>query len=335
MSSVAAMYRLPDEAQSPKQRAYTLDELKRLVYYSGAPHSVRAGTLAALDARGAWPRGDGPASTIICVSLVGMKVEGGCCRSTAQRRVKRAVSDGFWRETRGANTWTDCPQCGAKRKVATCAQCGKKGDPKNFDEFRRPSTYELDVEKFVSQPRCREIHSVDWRTYKEYKEAAKRGEQSATDISSRKPTQPAPDNPPPTTSAPIPERAKPAAKSSNLSNSTNSTNSDQRKPLQITRAVRMTIAGCYSNARKQGKDVETAIRETCEALSSETHSLSESDVRLQLKIWQGQNGSLEPPPPPPEIRCHTCSDQRLVLNLNNGPGEKRLIPCPKCGVQSP
>lgn len=208
MASVAALYRIPDEAQSAKQRPYSLDELKRLVYYSGAPHSVRAGTLAALEARGAWPRGDGPATTIICVSLMGMMVDGGCCRSTAQRRVKRALKDGFWRETRGANSWKDCPKCGAKRKVGSCAKCPYKGDPKNFDEFRRPFTYELDVQKFLAHPRCRQIHSVDWRTYQEYKAAAEVGAYPNVTEFPRKPAQPsAPTAPlPPAPAVPLPER---------------------------------------------------------------------------------------------------------------------------------
>jgi hypothetical protein len=68
---------------------------------------------------------------------------------------------------------------------------------------------------------------------------------------------------------------------------------EERKPLKITRDVRIAIAGCYSNARKQGNDADAAIRETCEALSSETQYLAESEVRLQLKIWTAKHGSLE------------------------------------------
>ena len=316
MGSVAALYRIPDEAQSGKPRSYSLDELKRLVYYSGAPHSVRAGTLAALEARGAWPRGDGPATSIICVSLMGMMIDGGCCRSTAQRRVKRALKEGFWRKTREANSWTDCPKCPASRKVGKCASCGYKGDPTNSAEFWRPFTYELDVRKFESHPRCRQIHSPDWRTYKEYKAAAELGEHpNVTPI--RKPAQPAAERK--TTQAGPPTAASPT--------------SEERKPLKITRDVRIAIAGCYSNARRQGNDEASAIRETCEALSSETQYLSESEVRLQLKIWQGKHGPLEPakenPVFVPPAKCPSCG---TALVQNFGPGPR--LKCPQCSADS-
>lgn len=196
MASTAALYRIPEQPESAKERAYSLEELKRIVYYSGAPHSVRNGTLAALQARGAWPKHDGPATTILCVSLKGLSVEGGCVRRTAQRRVKRALALGYWRRTRAINTWLDCPKCGRARTTSTCPneQCKHRGSSKDIREYVRPFTYELDVKKFIRAPRCREIHSVDWRTYAEYKEAAKRGEHpNVTEMPSRKPAQPSPD----------------------------------------------------------------------------------------------------------------------------------------------
>ncbi len=205
--SIAALYRNSDAPSSAKTRAYSLEELKRIVYYSGAPHSVRNGTLAALEARGAWPVYDGPATTILCVSLRGMMQDGGCCRRTAQRRVKRALALGFWRRTRNLNTWLDCPKCGTARTSAICPneKCKHRGSSKDIREYVRPFTYELDVEKFIRAPRCREIHSVDWRTYAEYKAAAKLGEHpNVTEMPSRKPAQPSPEpTPPPATAAPL------------------------------------------------------------------------------------------------------------------------------------
>jgi hypothetical protein len=203
-SPVAALYRIPEEAQSAKTRELSLLELKRLIYYSGAPHSVRRVTMDALEARGPWPNGDGPATTIICVSIIGMMIEGGACRRTVQRRVKRACKLGFWRLTRKANSWADCLKCGKPRETGKCEKCGYKGNAKDMREFARPFTYEFDVQRFVTAPRCREIHSIDWRTYKEYKEAAARGEHPNVTEMPRKPAQPTPpqNDPPPTKAAP-------------------------------------------------------------------------------------------------------------------------------------
>lgn len=108
---------------------------------------------------------------------------------------------------------------------------------------------------------------------------------------------------------------------------------ESRKPLRITRDVRIAIAGCYSNARKQGRDANAAIRETCETLSSDTQYLAESEARLQLKIWETKNGSLEPSEPeptfvPPE-KCPTCS---TGLVQNRGPGPR--LKCPQCSEVS-
>ncbi len=321
--SIAALYPNSDAPSSAKKRGFTYDEMLAIVEFSGAPHSVRQGTLSALKARGQWPGEDGPATGVVCISLIGMQLHGVCCRSTARWRARRAVRLGYWRELRKANAWSDCPKCGTKRKAGTCDACGYVGRAKtpegkaNFDEFCRPFMYEIDIEKFRTAQRPKEIRHFDARTYAEYKQAAKRGEHpNVTEMPARKPAQPAPSEPPPATSAPKPERAKPAAETS-----------EPRKPLDITRDVRFAIAGCYSNARKQGKDEEAAIRETCDALSSETRCLSESEARLQLKIWQSKHGSLEPAKREPIFiaKCKECGSDLLQ---NRGPGPR--LKCPRC-----
>jgi|SRR5579862_942117 len=185
--SIAALYPNSDAPSSAKKREFSYRELLLLVQYSGAPGSVKAGTISALLARGPWPKEDGPATSEICVSLLGMMLDGTCCKRTAQRRVKRACDLGFWRRTRNLNSWLPCPKCNAERTSAKCSSCGHKGSSRNLREFRRPFTYEIDVEKFRSAPRPREIRHFDARTYAEYKAAARRGEHpNVTEMPARK-----------------------------------------------------------------------------------------------------------------------------------------------------
>ncbi|HZW05351.1 MAG TPA: hypothetical protein VFF58_00455 [Candidatus Nitrosotalea sp.] len=214
--SIAALYPNSDAPSSAKKRGFTFDEMLAIVEFSGAPHSIRQGTLSALKARGRWPNEDGAATGVICVSLLGMQFHGVCCRSTARWRTRRAVKLGFWRELREANSWSDCPKCGTGRSCGTCDKCGYRGRARtpegkaNFDEFCRPSMYEIDIEKFRSAPRPREIRHFDARTYAEYKQAAKRGEHpNVTEMPSRKPVQPDPHPPapPPATAAPVKQPA--------------------------------------------------------------------------------------------------------------------------------
>jgi hypothetical protein len=175
-------------------------ELKRIVAYSGAPAPVCNLTISALRARGEWPNEDGPATAILSVAILGMMFEGVCCRSTVQRRIKRAVKEGYWRRLRDANSWTDCPKCGKKRAGAKC-ECGYRGRSRDekgkwTGEFMRVPVYEFDVRKFQTAPRCREIRYFDARTYLEYKESAKRGEHpNVTEMPARKPAQPEPADP--------------------------------------------------------------------------------------------------------------------------------------------
>ncbi len=128
-----------------------------------------------------------------------MMLEGVCCRRTVQRRIRRAVELGYWRRLRDANSWTNCPKCGAKRTAGACsaAGCDYKGRSKDQSgkwtgEFMRVPVYEFDLQKFRSAQRCREIHHFDHRTYQEHKAAAKRGEHPNVTEMPRKPAQPEP-----------------------------------------------------------------------------------------------------------------------------------------------
>jgi hypothetical protein len=205
-ASIAALYRSSDGPSSAKAPARTLGELKQIVYYSGAEHSVRALTFSALEARGPWPKEDGPATPVISVSVTGMMIDGNCCRRTVYYRIQRALSLGYWRHTRRANSWTDCPKCREKRRVGTCAKCGYEGkvrdeDGKYTGEFTRSNVYEFDLQKFIVAKRCKEIRHPDWRSYAEYKNAAKRGEHPHLSEMPRKPAEDAP-APPPKSPAP-------------------------------------------------------------------------------------------------------------------------------------
>jgi hypothetical protein len=198
--SIAALYRNPDEPSSAKKRQFTYEEMLSFVEFSGASHSVRALTISALQARGKWPHEDGPASTVLSVAILGMMLEGVCCRSTVQRRIKRAVHLGFWRRTREANSWTNCPRCSKPRTTGKC-ECGYKGRSRDANgnwtgEFMRVPVYEFDIEKFRTAPRCREIRQFDARTYAEHKAAAKRGEHPNLREMPRKPAQPDKPDPP-------------------------------------------------------------------------------------------------------------------------------------------
>ena len=206
-ASIAALYPNSDAPSSAKKRPYSLKELETIVAHSGAPPTIVAVTLAALSARGAWPNEDGPATTTLCVSLLGIMYDStpSCCRRTAQRRIKRALKDQYWRSARGAHSWRDCPKCGKQRDTGKCERCGYQGRSKDANgnwtgEFMRVPTYEFDIDKFRHAQRCKELRHFDARTYAEHKEAAKRGEHpNVTPI--RKPAKPA-EPPPPAAALP-------------------------------------------------------------------------------------------------------------------------------------
>jgi len=211
--SIAALFPNPQQPSSAKTREFSLLEIKRIVGYSGAPHSICALTISALRARGEWPNEDGPATTVLSVAILGMMHEGVCSRRTVQRRIRRAVHLGYWRRLRDANSWTNCPKCGTKRATAKCEQCKYRGRSKDANgkwtgEFMRVPVYEFDLQKFRSADRCREIRHFDARTYAEYKAAAKRGEHpNVTEMPSRKPAQPEPHAPAPAPAAPAKQPA--------------------------------------------------------------------------------------------------------------------------------
>jgi hypothetical protein len=236
--SIAALYPNSDASPSAKKRGYTYDEWVLIVKHSDAPQSIRLATLNALKARGPWPDSNGTATGIICVSLKGMMSgDMRVCRSTARWRARRACKLGYWRKLRDANSWSNCPKCGAKRVIGKCghfdeherflAGCGYQGRANtpegkaNFDEFCRPYMYEIRLDAFqAAEPcgdirrMCREVGSSDWRTYEEYKGILKRRPLRAdserkpevtnsehlnvTEMPARKSAQPDPDTPPPT-----------------------------------------------------------------------------------------------------------------------------------------
>lgn len=221
--SIAALYRNPDEQSSAKTRPLSYSQLINVIRHSFAPWSVKRATLNALSARGPWPENDGPANGIICVSLDGMALgdidgDGACVRSTARWRARQAVKHNYWRKVRDANSWSNCRKCGAERVIGRCEKCGYVGRAKtpegkpNFDEFCRPYMYEIDIEKFRTAPPPKGIRHFCARTWKEHKEAAKRGEHpNLVEMPERKSPQPTAPPTPPAPAAPLPQREKPAA----------------------------------------------------------------------------------------------------------------------------
>lgn len=221
--SIAELYPKSDASSSGKTRGFSYGELLSIVKFSGAPHSVRHATLNALTARGRWPKDDGIATGVICVSLEGMMLgneegSGNVVRSTARWRVRQACKLRYWKQLRRANSWSNCPKCGTERQTGLCEKCGYRGRAKtpegkaNFDEFCRPFMYEIDIEKFRHAPRAKGLQYFATRTYDEYRtlpsHSSPHPHAEVTPI--RKPA--APVTPPPHAPAPAaPLPARPAA----------------------------------------------------------------------------------------------------------------------------
>jgi hypothetical protein len=290
------------------------------VKFSGAPHSVRHATLNALSARGRWPHEDGPANGVICVSLEGMMYgnedgSGNVVRSTARWRTRQALKHGYWRKLREANSWSNCPKCGAERATGKCAKCSYVGRSKtpegkaNFDEFCRPSMYEIDIEKFRAAERAKGLPNADARTYQEYKEAAKQ----PTDISTRKPAQaaPTPVNPPP------PEPAKPAAEH-------RSTQRADSRAYERTRALRAGVLADMTKLMSDGAAEDAALQQVCRTwgvTAGEAQTILKECLFRPPRVASGT----ESPPKRYVDACPACGSE-LAQNLGPGP---RLI-CPQC-----
>jgi hypothetical protein len=287
--SIAALYPNSDASSSGKTRHFNYDEMLAIVEFSGAPHSIRQGTLSALKARGRWPNEDGPATGVVCVSLIGMMLHGVCCRSTARWRARRACALGYWRQVRRANSWSHCPKCGTEREAGTCAKCGYSGRAKtpegkaNFDEFCRPYMYEIDIDKFRAAQRPREIRHFDARTYAEYKESAARREHSnVTPI--RKPAKPAdPEQPlPPAPAVPQqPQREQPAAAAPVKQEHRSNARAETFPSRRITRDERTALARIYVMLRKGSATHQSALRQACEQLKL---SLDDGEVALKIAL---------------------------------------------------
>jgi hypothetical protein len=223
-ASIAALYPNSDAPSSAKKSAYTYRQWLEIVRHSYVRAAVRRATLNALTARGPWPGEDGPASGVICVAFDAMSLgdedgDGICSRRTAQRRAKLACDLKYWRLMHKFNRWLNCPKCGAERKTSTCPneKCKYRGRSRNRDgstntkEFCRPYTFEIDLEKFLTATPPKYIRRFCARTWREHKEAAKRGEHPNVTEFPRKPPQPGPNPPSPAPAAPLPQREKPAA----------------------------------------------------------------------------------------------------------------------------
>lgn len=247
-ASIAALYPNSDAPPSAKTRGFNYEEMLAIVEFSGAPHSIRQGTLSALKARGRWPNENGPATGVVCISLIGMQLHGVCCRSTARWRARRACALGYWKQLRTANSWSNCRKCGAERLTGKCEKCGYVGRSKtpegkaNFEEFCRPYMYEIDIEKFRSAPRPKEIRHFDARTYAEYKEAAKRGEHPNVTEFPRKPAAPAPPPHPPAPAAPLPGK-KVAEHRSNQRSSSSARKLTPREGPKLVNEMRRLMQG--------------------------------------------------------------------------------------------
>lgn len=218
--SIAALYPNSDTQSSAKKRGFTYAESLAIVRHSYVRASVRRATLNALTARGPWPESDGPATGVICVAFNAMVLgdnygDGICCRRTAQRRAKLACKLGYWKLQYGFNRWLNCPKCGTERSTATCPNesCKYRGRSRNRDgstntkEYCRPYTFEINLEAFRTAEPPKYIREFCARTWREHKEASKRGERPNVTEMPRKTAQAVPES---ATQAPTPIR-QPAA----------------------------------------------------------------------------------------------------------------------------
>ena len=310
MSAIAALYRNPDAAKSEKARPFSLNEIEQIVRYSGAPEPSRDITLIALAIRGEWPKEKGPPTPVLRISLHSLMLETGHCRSTIQRRIKRACKLKLWRRTHDDNYWTDCPKCGEKRSLGTCEKCGYKGkvkdDSGNFTgEFWRTPTYEFDVEKFRAWPRCREIHHSDFRSYEEFRSFDRGGERAkVTEMPSRKPAQ----------------GEKPAA--------------EHRGTARITRDARQALFNAYLALKNSGMTHDKALGEVVKQFKNR---FSSEDVEFALKLVGHKDGhdvtsETSAEPARTVVDPEKCPQCGAFLAQNRGPGP-RLI-CPRCAANS-
>jgi hypothetical protein len=269
--SIASLYpKLDGSSSAKKPRTYS--EWIAAIRWSGAPRSVRNATLNALTARGPWPEKDGPINGVICVSLKGMMSgnegsDGNCVRSTARWRARRAVRLNYWRHLRGANSWSNCPKCGARRMIGTCGTfdaednfipgCGYRGRAKtpegrpNFDEFCRPHMYEIALDKFLTAARPKGVVSElgDARTYDEYREAQRNFQpppqpppaQPLAEVTPIRKAAPTSQSPVP--AAPLPKQEKPAAESPRRNHGRHT----YRETKAFKDRIDFHVAGCHGS----------------------------------------------------------------------------------------
>jgi len=159
-----------------KTQALSPFRLRHFIRYSGLPKRYKDVLLESLTI-------SGDAGIVMWPATLGLMNECGVARRTVQHRRKRMLELGIIRRRRDANTWSDCPKCGAKggsgecvvRTARVCGACGHIGVTR--EEFRRPATYEPDLDVISNWKRLKELRAFGERSYKEFK-ADNRNKQS-------------------------------------------------------------------------------------------------------------------------------------------------------------
>jgi hypothetical protein len=216
MASTARAYNNSPPSPSGKTDSLSPFRLAEIVRYSGVPRHLRATILAALAAS------DG-AGIILWPAIKGIMIEAGVSRRTVQRNRRRLVQEGYWLLERSANTWDA-----------------------GHTNFRRPATYKLNVTKLASIRRPKEIHSSDWRTYREYKTVTRQRPQHDSAHEAKKPAAPVvPMSPPlpPAPAAPLRVPANPAAHDVHRSTERKLPSLTSRQRAELVRRIPIFMKG--------------------------------------------------------------------------------------------
>lgn len=169
MASHAQAYRETPASASEKLSPF---QLRQLVEYSGVPQPLRHLILAAFKI-------SQDAGLVIWSSVGSLSDETKMSPRTIYHRRRRLLKLNLWKPIRDPYTWDDCPKCGEKREINTCAKCGYRCDHAGHKkklpngewsvrcpQFRRPPTFLLNVERIDAWPRPKGVRGGSYREHK-------------------------------------------------------------------------------------------------------------------------------------------------------------------------
>jgi hypothetical protein len=154
MGSTARAYPNSDASKSENPPSLSPFRLVQHVKYSGAPRHLRNTVLAMIDAS------EKP-GLLLWPAVKGIMIETGACRRTVQNNLRRLVKEGLLEIVKFRDA-----KFGSEEQICNVWV--------NRDHFRRSATYRINLTRFSSYPRQKEIRSDEWRTYREYKAVARK-----------------------------------------------------------------------------------------------------------------------------------------------------------------